>query len=870
MKNAIDLKMFSTEARALIAGAQALADTKHHASVDPIHLLAYALEHHTEVSEMFQEAGINSSTLVSKTNIALDKQKKASSGESSLSSETIALIARLEKNHASKKKDVASSSSEETISVEEIIDALVNLERGTVHLVFKSCEVSKDKLKPAKTPNFIIDLLANAKQGKFDPVVGRDKEVRRLFQILGRRTKNNAILVGETGVGKTAICNALATRIVANDAPESLTTANVLELRLASVLSGAKGRAEADERLKKTLFGLASNTILVVANLETLFTGQGATSDILKNEMARGNIRLLASTTPDGIKKIADKDPSLMTSFSQVFVDPTTPEMAKEVLRSVVPKYEAHHSVVIGENAIAGSVRLAKRYLQDRALPGSAIDLLDEAASRKRLEMESLPNHIDEVVRRLASLRLQRATYCDAKSGELKGALGSDPATVKMLGKLNEEIFRLESDLTVMQGNMSDKASAEITIAELRKECADVAGKLVMAEVESGDVKQVEALRGELHSLKARLGEAQAAVKNVAVDVADETNNVVSDEHCAMVLEDWRGIKASKMLESETDKLRNLEDAFRERIVGQDEAVSAVSQAIRRARLGLRDPRRPVGSFLFLGSSGVGKTLIAKALAEQIYGSSEAMLRLDMSEYREAHQAQKLIGSPPGYVDSSSGGLLTSFIQKQPNSLVLLDEIEKACGQGGAGGAVSDLLLGILDDARLTDGRGQTANFNEAIVVMTSNIGTGRLLAADPKEFDTEEGRKRLSDALLHEDLANYLRPELINRIDNIIVFRPLLKDTLMKVADIELRALDKLLEHREMKIKVSDAGKRALVDDEFNASFGARPLKRSITKNISTRLTDELMSGNYNSGDTIAVDYVDGKFTFQKARVQL
>jgi ATP-dependent Clp protease ATP-binding subunit ClpB len=580
---------------------------------------------------------------------------------------------------------------------------------------------------------------------------------------------------------------AAVSRIVNDTAPKTMSKTRFIELEVGALCATGKGKDEIDARFKRVVEKLSSDTVLVVPNLDTLVGSSGA-ADILRGVMTKGHVRVLALTTISGQKKLADKDPGFLREFSQVDIEPSTIEQTKEVLRGIATRYEKHHQVKIGENAIAASVRLAKRYLQQRALPGAAVDLLDEAASRKRIEMSSLPTEVDNAVHRLVSLESQKKSLSDDTE---------DPAAVKVLKGLDAEIEKLNAFL-----------------------------------------------------------EAHEAVEN--------NDNVVNEEHVAAVLHDWTGIGTNRLVESEVDQLKRMEDTFRERIVGQDEAVAAISQAVRRAKMGLRDPKKPIASYLFLGSSGVGKTLIAKSLAEILFGTNEAMLRLDMSEYRESHQAQKLIGAPPGYKNAEDGGILVEWIKKRPQSLVLFDEIEKSVGPE-AGGAVSDLLLGILDDARLTDGRGFTANFSEAVIIMTSNIGTKRLLEADPAMFDTEEGRKKLSDILLKEELSRYLRPEFVNRIDNVIVFRPLLKDTLLKVADIELRYLDKLLEPREMKMRVSDAVKEFLVEDEANKAFGARPLKRSIVKNLQTPLTNELLNGNYKEGDIIAADYVDGKFVFTK-----
>jgi ATP-dependent Clp protease ATP-binding subunit ClpB len=834
----LHLERYTEDSKSIISGAQKLADDKHHAEVGMIHLLAYALEHDSSVQENISKIA-DVKVVLAQVNSLLLKQRQAPNALSTISAELLALFGRAE-------KATNGLVSGETLLITIVGDAS-NKQVASILAANKITVEALTKAEKEKTASFKRDMVAQAKR-QHDPIIGRDGEVRRLLQILGRRQKNNALLVGESGVGKKTIVHSLANRLAKNDVPHKASFP-LYEVDLTAIQAGLKGRSETDERLKKVL-SIKDNAVMFLHGIENLFVGQGSntTSDILKHAMKKG-CRIIATTSTTG-KKALEKDPGLMHLFSLVQVEPASVDQTKEILRGVAKRYEEHHGVSIGENSIASAVRLAKRYLKDRSLPASAIDLLDEAASRKRLEMGSLPSNIDDAQRRLVSLETQLSALSNK----------ADSDSQKVVRNINTEMERLIPSIDEMKQKATMTYISRATVNELKGKYAEMAGQKTKAEV-MGDTELTARLGAELPELKAKLEAAESALTN-AKD--DEVSNAVSEENVARVLQDWTGVNASKMLESETEKLLGMEKRLSMRVFGQDEALQVLSRAIRRSRLGLHDPKKPVGSFLFLGSSGTGKTETAKGLAEFLFDDEKNFLRLDMSEYREAHQAQKLLGSPPGYVNSDGGGLLTNHIDKYPTSVVLADEVEKGHG------AVLDLFLQILDDSRLTSGTGKTSFFNDSVIIMTSNIGTRDLLDASektPEKFETEEGREELT-LMVREKLKEHMRPEFINRIDNIVLFQPLSRQHLVGVVDIQVRAIEKLLEHRELHLTLTQAAKEEIVERSWEPAFGARPTLRSMSKYIKDPLAEELLRGGYQPGDTISVDYDGSAFTFSNSRI--
>ena len=860
----IQLDKYAPDAKALVAGAQALADERKHAQVEPIHLLARSIDRDRGVAEVFKKAGADPRDVANEAEGALSRLGKSAGGLAYLSNAMLDLLGRAERE-----------SSGGNVQVEHLLNALAQEIRGPAAVVLQAFALGPGSLRPhmaalksvpreaptasgaSSDPALknMQDLVERARTSDGDPVIGRGTEVRRLLQVLERRHKNHPLLVGEPGVGKKSIVFSLASRIAAGEVPANLSTLAIMELEVGSLVAGAKLRGEVEERLKQALSGVKNvpgsrETLLYINGIDSLF-GQGnagaSVPDLLKPLLTRGEIRLLATTTPDGLRKMTERDPALLRQFTILTVDPPTPDQAVEILRGVASRYEEKHDVRIGDPAITAAVRLAKRYVQDRVLPDPAIDLLDEAAARKRVEIDGVPAAVDVAIRRLSSLEAQRASLKDDE----------DAMSKKTLGKLDAEIEKLRPEVTEMRAKIEARSSVVKAHSAARAEY-----NKLLKELEEARKAQNFARLGELEhvtipEVKKKLEAAEAAVAKQGTPVA---SNIVGEDDVAQVLGDWTGVPVAKMLESEADKLLKMEERLAKRVVGQDEAVRAVSRATRRGRVGLRDPGKPIGSFLFLGPSGVGKTELAKALAEFLFDDEQSMTRLDMSEFMEKHMAQRLVGAPPGYVDSEEGGFLTEAVRRRPYSVLLFDEVEKAHAD------VFNLLLQVLDDGRLTDGRGRTADFSNTVVIMTSNIGSGRILDTDPKLFETADGRDALRD-VLREELKNFLRPEFLNRIDDVIIFRPLSKPDLRGIVDIQLRRLEKLLADRELKLDLTEQAKTQLVELSYEPAFGARPLKRSILKKVQDPLAEEILAGGYAPGSIVKVDVKDGEFVFVKAK---
>jgi ATP-dependent Clp protease ATP-binding subunit ClpB len=857
----IHLDRYAPDAKALVAGAQSLADERKHAQVEPIHLLARAIERDRGVQEVFRRAGADPADVSVESESQLARISKTSGGLAYLSSAMLQLLARAEKE-----------ASTATVEVEHLLNALSQEIRGAAAAVLQAFGLGPGSFRPhmaalKSVPREIVpagpsaadvlsrfthDLVERARREGFDPVIGRDVEVRRLLQILERRQKNHPLLVGEAGVGKSAIVGALAMRIAAGEVPESLAKLSILELETGLLVAGAKLRGEIEERLRQVIAAVkagSKETLLYVNGIDSLL-GQGqagsGVGDLLKPLLARGEVRLVASTTVDGAKKMQERDPGLLRRFSVLNIEAPTVDQAIEILRGIASKYETHHHVQIGEGAIVAAVRLAKRYLQDRALPDAAIDLLDETAARKRVEIDGVPAEVDVAIRRLSSLKAQGASL----------AGDSDAMSVKTRERLEKELRELEPTVSEMRAKLDSRRGAVAAFASLQAEETRLDAQMKEARDRHDFARLGELEHVQLPDVKRRLEAAQAAVGREAGNVA---SNVVTEEDVAGVLGDWTGIPVAKMLEAESEKLLKMEARLAERVVGQDEAVRAVSRSVRRGRVGLRDPGKPIGSFLFLGPSGVGKTELAKALAEFLFDDEQSLTRLDMSEFMEKHMAQRLVGAPPGYVDSEEGGFLTEAVRRRPYSVLLFDEVEKAHVD------VFNLLLQVLDDGRLTDGRGRTANFSNTVVIMTSNIGSKRLLETDPKLFESPEGIEALRD-VMREELRAFLRPEFLNRIDDVVLFRPLSKKDLRGIVDIQLRRLEKLLTDRELKMQLGEEAKMKLVDLGYEPAFGARPLRRAILKELQDPLAEEILRGGYPPGSIVKVELKGDEFVFAKA----
>jgi len=863
----IHLDRYTTDAKQAVAGAQQIADERQHAEVTPLHLLIRMLERDRGVVEVFRRAGADPEEILKLGEVALRRQSKSTSGVAYVSPRLLDLLSRAEREATRDKQD--------SVGVEHLLHALAQEIKGAAGEILSSFGIGPGAFRPhvgvlaeiARGPEtaavaaegagsaapYTRDLIADAREGRFDPVIGRDAEGRRLLQILERRFKNHPLIVGEPGVGKTALIRGLADRIFHGEVPTNLAHASVLELDTGALVAGAKLRGEIEQRLKglvDRLRGSQNETILVVEELDALF-GQGATGagvgDLLKPLLSRSEIRIVATTTPEGVRKINDRDASVIRRFSIVTLEAPSIDQATEILRGIATRYEDHHRVRIGEGAIASSVTLAKRYLSDRALPDTAVDLLDETAARKRVEVDGVPAELDTIHRRAESLKAQIAALADDE----------DRTSVLTRTRLEKELTELEPKLGDMQNKLASRKGVIAAVQALRNELAQGLKALDIARRENNFARLGELEHVTLPDLKRRLAAAEEAAEREGL--ATEASNLVGENDVASTLHDWTGIPVAKMLEGEAEKLLKMEQRLAMRVVGQDEAVRAISKAVRRGRVGLRDPGKPIGSFLFLGPSGVGKTELAKALAEFLFDDEQALTRMDMSEYMERHMAQRLIGAPPGYADSEQGGMLTEAARRKPYSVLLFDEVEKAHAD------VFNLLLQVLDDGRLTDGRGRLADFSNTVVIMTSNIGSKRILDADSTLWESEDGREALRDVLLDE-LKGFFRPEFLNRIDDVVVFKALTKEDLRGVVDIQLRRLERLLSDKELKIALTDAAKARLVELGYEPSLGARPLKRAILRELQNPLAEAILAGGYTGGETIRVDVAEDKFTFSKA----
>lgn len=786
------LKKFTAEARQIVVKAQTLADDRCHKDVEPIHFLSAALEFPVFV-EYLRSIDIDPKRVANSVSIILDEfSRDATDGQSYLSRSMILFLERSEEIAGNK-----------MVSVEHLILSLSEETKGACVKLFRSLNMApadiKSRIKArdikkeeASSLPYLKNLTNLAKLGGLDPVIGRHVEVRRLIQILGRRHKNHPLLVGHTGVGKRSIVNALALKVASGNVSAKFDSLNIIHLDAGRLVAGAKARGDVEARMKKALASIKpEETILFIHGIDSLFNQSAALSgagELLSGLLTQDNLRLITSTTPEGLRKIAEKDANIHHQFTVINIEPSSSDETVEILRGIAIKYETYHKVKVGDPAIISAVKLAKRYLQKRSLPESAIDLLDEASSRKKFEVDGMSAKSDVILSRLSSLKAQ-----------LVGLIGDeDVHSVKTRNELEREVSELTPE-------------AENILTQLRRNRAN---------------SQCSAC-------------------------------ILTDEDIASVLEDWTGIPTTKMLEGESDKLSSMEETITKRVVGQNEAVAAIAKAVRRSRLGLRDLGKPIGSFLFLGPSGVGKTELAKSLSQFLFDSPDSLIRMDMSEYMEKHMAARLIGPPPGYVGSDEGGVLTEAVSKNPYSVLLFDEIEKAHPD------VFNLLLQVLDDGRLTDGRGKTVDFTNTVIIMTSNIGSIKILESE-NQLDTSEGIEAMK-ADLQTDLRKLLRPELLNRIDETVIFRPLSKDLLKNIADIQLSLLEKMLSHKEIKLVVTDEAKEFLVNADYTPGYGARPLKRAILKYVQDALAERIMTGLTRDGNTVHVSIKENGLFFKE-----
>jgi ATP-dependent Clp protease ATP-binding subunit ClpB len=864
----MNLNKYTEKAQEAVLAAQRLAGESSHAQIEPEHLMVALVEQHEGVvPEVLRKIGADPAQIARGARELLAKMPQAYGGSEPGLSPRLRAVADFAQKEAERLKDeyvstehllVAIASepgrspaarflTDKGLTADKIFAALTSV-RGSQRVTSQNPEGTYQALE-----RYGRDLTELARKGKLDPVIGRDEEIRRVIQVLSRRTKNNPVLIGEPGVGKTAIVEGLAGRIIRGDVPEGLKNKRIVALDMGALVAGAKYRGEFEERLKAVLKEIADSEGQVILFIDELHTVVGAgaaegamdASNMLKPMLARGELHTVGATTLDEYRKHIEKDAALERRFQTVLVGEPTVEDTISILRGLRERYEIHHGVKFKDAALVAAAVLSNRYISDRFLPDKAIDLVDEAASKLRMEIDSMPAELDEIERRIMQLEIEREALRKEK----------DKASVERLARLDKELADLKEDRARLATHWQQEKEAIQQARKLKEELETVrrdvdtaqrAGDYTKAsELQYGRVPQLEQ---QIKAEEVRLSELQKGQRMLKEEV--------DEEDIAEVVSKWTHIPVSRLMEGEVQKLIHMEERLHKRVIGQDEAITAVANAIRRARAGLQDPNRPLGSFLFLGPTGVGKTELARALAEFLFDDEHALVRIDMSEYQEKHTVSRMIGAPPGYVGYEEAGQLTEAVRRRPYAVVLFDEVEKAHPE------VLNVLLQLLDDGRLTDGKGRTVDFKNTVVIMTSNLGSQYLSERSTGEKgELNEGARRE----VMEALRAHFRPEFLNRIDEIIFFHALRREHLKQIIDIQISGLVKRLEERKIHVQLSDSAKDLLVQEGYDPSYGARPLKRTIQRRVLDPLALRVLEGEFGEGDTVVVSASGGELTFEK-----